>query len=287
MQKLAYGILFLVAVIWGSGFIFSQMALDAQISPFIIMAIRFSIATLILGIIFYKKIVGLIKYEIKAGIITGLFLYLAFAFQTIGLKYTTPSSNAFLTAINVIIVPIIFWVVYKKVPRKSLILGSLLAVIGVGLITVQKGFSISMGDTLSLLCSVGFAFHIFCIGHYGKKVEVAKLIVLQMGVAAILSVVSTLIFDNKVIAETTFTMEGIIAVVYLGVMSTCLAFFLQTYAQKYTSAVKTSIILSSEALFATLFSVALGYDILTVRMVVGGLLIFMATIVAEKKSKGE
>lgn len=281
MKKFAYGILFIVAVIWGSGFIFSQMALDAHISPFLMMAIRFSIATIILVIILFKKIRGFVKYEIIGGAITGFFLYLAFAFQTIGLKYTTPSSNAFLTAINVIIVPIIFWIAYKKVPAKSLIFGSFLALVGVGLITIKEGFSISIGDTLSLLCAGGFALHIFCIGHFGKKIEVSKIIVLQMGVAASLSIFSAFLFESNVIAEMTFTLKGSISVVYLGVMSTCLAFLLQTYAQKYTSTVKTSIILSSEAVFATLFSVILGYERLTLKIVVGGLLVLVATIVAE------
>ncbi|MHC1747142.1 MAG: DMT family transporter [Cellulosilyticaceae bacterium] len=281
MKKFADIILIMIALIWGSGFIFSQMALDANLSPFVIMTIRFTIAALLLGMTCFKKIKQFSAYELKAGLITGFFLYISFAFQTIGLQYTTPSSNAFLTATNVVIVPLIYWLFYKKSPGKPLILGSILAIIGIGLLTIKKDFSIGIGDSLSLVCAFLFAAHVVCIGHFSQKVGVEKLSFLQMGVAAILSCCSMGILEQQQLLEIQFTTKGIMAVVYLGIMSTCVAFFLQTYAQKYTSPVKTSIFLSMEALFATVFSVLLGYENFSVKMILGGLCVFSAAIVAE------
>lgn len=98
--------LFTTAIIWGSGFAFSAISLD-YFTPYQILAIRFSVGVLILSIIFYNRLKHIKKSTIKRGFILGFLLYLAFLLQTVGLQYTTPSKNAFITAINVVIVPFI------------------------------------------------------------------------------------------------------------------------------------------------------------------------------------
>lgn len=113
--------LLIVAIIWGSGFIASQMALDAQMSSAFIMFVRFAIAALIVGVVFHKDLKKNMKKEhIKGGLLIGTFLFLAFYVQTVALQYTTPSNNAFITAANVVIVPFLWWAISKKNRERSL-----------------------------------------------------------------------------------------------------------------------------------------------------------------------
>ena len=108
--------LLLVGFIWGTGFIASKIGLDDGLSPYYMMFLRAVFASILLTVIFFGEIKNIRKREVIAGILLGTFLYLGFAFQTVGLSYTTASKNAFLTAINVVIVPYLYWMFYKKRP---------------------------------------------------------------------------------------------------------------------------------------------------------------------------
>ena len=107
-----------VTIIWGGGFLATNGAL-AAISPFYVMMIRFVGAAIFPVCFCWKKLRQLSKDEIRHGIITGVFLFLAFAFQTFGLKYSSPSKNAFLTATNVVFVPYLLWLLFHRRPHKK------------------------------------------------------------------------------------------------------------------------------------------------------------------------
>lgn len=119
MKKwLAIGALILVTVIWGGGFVASDIALESM-KPFQIMMVRFLLASVLMGVISRGRRKSEEKLKdragaIKAGVLMGVTLFMGFAFQIIGLQYTTPSKNAFLTALNVVIVPFIAFVILKK-----------------------------------------------------------------------------------------------------------------------------------------------------------------------------
>ncbi|WP_028856179.1 DMT family transporter [Psychrilyobacter atlanticus] len=272
--------LVIVAIIWGSGFTASKMALDSGLGPFYMMAFRFLIAAVIMGIVFYKRIKNIEKKDLIAGSIVGFFLFFAFATQTVGLQFTTASKNAFLTGTNVVMVPFIFWGITKIKPDMWSLLAAVMCFLGIGFLSFDGNFALGFGDTLSLICAVGFACHISLTGYYSKKVDTTLLTLIQMAVAAILSFVSGFFFETL---PTEVGSTGILAVVYLGIFSTMIAFFLQTTAQKHTTASRTAIILSTEALFGTLFSIMLLGEILTFKMIIGGAAIFMAIITAETK----
>lgn len=99
----------------------------------------------------------------------GTILYIAFALQTVGLQYTTPSKNAFLTAVNVIIVPIIAFAVYKRRIDGYEIIGSMMAIVGIGCLSLQGSMTMNIGDILSLACAVAFAFDIFFVQIFSYK----------------------------------------------------------------------------------------------------------------------
>lgn len=273
--------LVITAIIWGTGFIGTQLALNGGFTPIQILTIRFFIAALLLNIIFFKQVKKYIDNKsIKAGIILGIFLFIAFELQTIGLVYTTPSKNAFITAANVVIVPFIGYLIYRRKIDKWGLISSIVAIIGIGILSLEKDFSINLGDFLTLLGAIGFAFHIFYTSEFAKKYNPLVLTAIQFSVAFILSFVV-----QVMTSEVNISVEPIayLGVIYLGIFSTTIGFLLQTICQKRVSETKTAIILSTESLFGTIFSVIIFKEEVTVKLVMGCLLIFLAIIVSETK----
>lgn len=277
MKKyLAIAGLILVTIIWGGGFVASDMALESLL-PFQIMAIRFFLATVLMGGITIKQLRGMKKEEIKAGILMGIALFAGFALQIIGLQYTTPSKNAFLTALNVVMVPFIAFVVCKKKIGAKGIVGAIMAIVGVGILSLEKDLTLGIGDGLTLLCAVGFAFQIFLTSEFVKKYRAVVLNFVQMCTAFVLSVISLFCFGQLKFAVTT---KGWLSVLYLGVVSTTICYLLQTASQRYVDETKAAIILSMESVFGTLFSILILGELITVRMVIGCVIILTAVIIS-------
>lgn len=269
--------LVIVTIIWGGGFVASDIALN-ELSPFEIMSYRFLIASILMVIFAWKNLKNIRKDEIIYGSILGVALFSGFALQIIGLKYTTPSNNAFLTATNVVMVPFIAYIIGRKKLNKADIAGSFTALIGVGVLSLQSNFSLGTGDILTLFCALGFAFQIYLTGIFGKKIRPSILNFLQMFTAFCLSVIG-LLFSGSV--NLSLSTQGISAIIYLGVVSTAICYFLQTAAQKHVDETKSAIILSMEAVFGTLFSIILLGEKLTLKMVIGGILILSAVLMSE------
>ena len=289
MKKwLAIGALILVTVIWGGGFVASDMALESM-KPFQIMMVRFLLASVLMGVISWGQRKGEEKLKdrsgaIKAGVLMGVTLFMGFAFQIIGLQYTTPSKNAFLTALNVVIVPFIAFVILKKKIGAKGIIGAVMSVLGVGLLSLNGNFTVSLGDGLTLLCAVGFAFQIFFTSEFVKKYPASVLNMVQMFTAFVLSAISLVIFGENDFQVTT---QGWLSALYLGVVSTTICYLLQTACQKYIDETKAAIILSMESVFGTIFSILILHEVVTVRMVIGCAVILAAVIISNMSETSE
>ena len=287
-MKKILGILGLVTVtiIWGGGFVASDIALQS-FTPFQILFIRFLIGAFCMGVPARKERKTITKEEIFCGFLLGAALFSGFALQILGLQYTTASKNAFLTATNVVMVPFIaFLLERKKIELKS-IAGAILALSGAGILSLTSDFSVGLGDSLTLFCAIGFAFQIYLTGKYVHRIRPTILNFMQMLFAAILSFIG-LLFSGR-ITPTGISSSGLLAVLYLGLISTTLCYFLQTWAQKYVDESKSAIVLSLEAVFGTVFSVILLQEEVTGRMLIGSLSIFLAVLVSEvsiKKREG-
>lgn len=272
-----------VTIIWGGGFVASDMALET-LTPFQIMAIRFLIAAVIMTLLGRKQIKTITKEEVKCGFWLGAALFGGFALQIIGLQYTTPSKNAFLTATNVVLVPFIALVIYnKKIAVKSLV-GAVMALIGAGILSLNSDLTLGIGDALTLVCAVCFALQIFLTGEYVGKIRPTVLNFLQMATACGLSFVGLILAGDFGFYA---SMKSILAVLYLGVVSTTITYLLQTVSQKYVDETKSAIILSLEAVFGTVFSVIILHESITVRMILGSGLILLAVIVSQLPSAQE
>ena len=273
--------LFLTAIVWGMGFVGTKLSLDGGLTPLQLITIRFLIASIFINLIFYKRIKENISKEaIKCGAILGAFLFIAFVVQTIGLVYTTPSKNAILTAVNVVIVPFIGFFIYRRKLDRIGVISSLLTLIGIGILSLEKDLSINIGDFLTIICAFGYALHIFFTGEFTKKHDPIVLTGVQFTVTFVLSlIVQILLGEGSLNAN----IKGYIGALYLGVFSTTLAFLVQTICQKRVDGIKTAIILSTEAVFGTLFSIILLHEVVTGRIIIGSIIIFTSIIMSETK----
>ena len=271
--------LLLVALLWGAGFLFTKRGLD-YITPLWMMSMRFVGATIIMSIVFYKNFRKISKSDLKAGLIIGIFLYIAFATQTIGLQYTSISNQAFLTATNVVFVPFLVWMVYKKAPDKFAFIGAALATVGIGLITLKEGLHLNVGDMWTLACAVFFAGHIVSIGFFAKDKDPIALTIVQFAVAAVLSLVSALMMEPL---PAKIGSEAMLSVGYMVLASTLLAFLLQNICQKYTPSTHASLILSLESVFGTLVAVIFEGEMFNLQMAFGCITVFAAILLIETR----
>ena len=280
MAKYKGEILMLItALMWGSGFIGMAVGLE-YLTVFQIMAGRFTLAAILLCIVFHKKLKLITKSVLWKGATLGTILFIAFVIQTYGLDYTTPSKNAFLTSINVLIVPLIAYIIYKRRFDRFEIIAAIMAIIGIGFLSLNDSFSINIGDFLSILCAVAFAFDIFYTNVFVKGEDALALTCVQFVTAAILSIIGMTILGE---VPTSVEPESIACIVYLAIFCTFVAYVCQNIGMQYANPTKSAIILSMESLFGTLFSVALLGEILTDRMIVGCVLILCAVLFAEVK----
>jgi len=271
--------LLLVALAWGGGFVVLKDALDS-ITPFYIMAIRFTMATFIMCIFFMKKLKNITKKDIHAGLIIGFLLFLGFATQTVGLKYTAAGKQAFLTGTNVVIVPFLAWFVHKHRPDGYAIASTFLALIGIGLLTLQGSLAMNKGDILTLFCAVFFAAHIVSVGYFAKDMDPFLLALLQMAVAAVLFIVFATALEP---VPRAFNRQMYGAVTYLVLFPTLMAFLIQNVAQKQTTSTHAALILCLESVFGIVLSVIFLKEEFTIQMITGCVLIFMAIILTETK----
>jgi len=273
--------LLFVAFVWGGGFVAVKDALNT-VTPMVLMSIRFVLAAVILYVFLHRYIGKISLIDFKKGSVVGVILFFAFAAQTFGLQFTTASKQGFLTATYVVIVPLIYWILYRKRPPIKAFIGSFVTIIGIGLISLNANFSLNVGDMLTLLCAVLFAGHIISIEYFAKDMNVFKLAFLQIAIAAVLFVITALATEP---IPSTLPPRAWFAIIYLAIFSTFACFTIQTVAQKYTSSSHASIILSLESVFAALLGVLLLNEVLTPIMLVGCALIFVAILLVEVNFK--
>ncbi|MFZ2539724.1 MAG: DMT family transporter [Oscillospiraceae bacterium] len=279
--------LVLVAIIWGTGFIATEYAIKSGMGTSLIMALRFTIAAVTLLIFCLKELKQIDKKTILHGSVAGGILFLGFYSQTFGQAHTNVSNSAFLTATNVVMVPFIVWIISRKSPGLKTYILAFTTLIGIGILTLKfdgSGFSLGMGDVMTLFCALCFAMHIAYLGIFGKNLNAKLLAFMQLFVAAIISIATLLLFDIDTIDMQVIS-KGLLPILYLAIFSTCLCYFIQTKAQQHTNPSKAGIILSTEGLFGSLFSVVFGLEPLTINIVIGGLIILNSVILMESNLK--
>ena len=270
--------LLLVAVFWGGGFVVTKNIL-AHMGPFYFLGIRFSASALILLIIFNNRIRRTDFKTIKKGTIIGFFLFMGFATQTVGLLYTTPARQSFITGTNVVMVPFIYMFVSGEKVEKNAVFGALMTSIGLAVISLQHGvMAFNLGDSLTLACAVFFASHIVSIGMLVKEADPINLTIIQLALTGIMSLIIALIFEP--IPQISLK-AGVIGIGYMVLFSSIAAFLIQNIAQTFTFPTHAAILLSLESVFGAIFSSIFWGENLTVKFVIGALIILSGIIITE------
>ena len=167
MHRLAKPMLFAAAIIWGTSFFIMKNALDV-IPVFFLLALRFTAGAVLLALIAGPRWKNFTPDYLWRGAVMGGFLFLAYSIQTFGLALTTPSKNAFLTAVYCVLVPFFTWAVVKRRPDRYNIIAAVLCVTGVGLVSLNEQLSINAGDLLTLLCAIFYASHIVTVEKFPR-----------------------------------------------------------------------------------------------------------------------
>ena len=277
--------LLLIGILWGMGFVTVKIGLNAGMNTFYLMWLRFLGSFVLLSILFRKKIKKVSKDDLKAGVILGIIQYFGYVFQTYGAANTTVGKNAFFTAINVIIVPYIFWILNKKRPDIFSFSASIICLIGVGIMSLDSNLNfthLNKGDVMTIISAFFFALQVAYTGHFGRKVHPMNLVLLQMLVGGLLFA-GTQFATSGLREVIPLHGETLMAIIYLVVFSTAIPMMLQIYCQRLTTATKASILMSTESMFAPVFAFFILGEMMTLRVALGAIFILFSVVVSETK----
>lgn len=277
--------LLLIGILWGMGFVTVKIGLNAGMNTFYLMWLRFLGSFVLLSILFRKKIKKVSKDDLKAGVILGIIQYFGYVFQTYGAAHTTVGKNAFFTAINVIIVPYVFWMLNKKRPDIFSFSASIICMIGVGIMSLDGNLSfthLNKGDVMTIISAFFFALQVAYTGYFGRKVHPMNLVLLQMLVGGLLFA-GTQFATSGLREVIPLHGETLMAIIYAVVFSTAIPMLLQIYCQRLTTATRASILMSTESMFAPIFAFLVLGEMMTLRVALGAVFILFSVVVSETK----
>lgn len=269
--------LLLVTFVWGSTFVIVKWAIE-DLPPFPFLAVRFGIAFVsLLPFLLFQR-VHINKASVLQGAATGIFLFSGYAWQTIGLQYTTSSNAGFITGLNVVIVPALVAFTTRKLPSRSLLLGVLCALAGLAFLSLGNGFQLNNGDLMILICAISFALQIFFVGRYAPQTNATVLASVQILTVSLLSGLASLLFPQP---EIYFSSTAWYALLVTAIPATSLAFFVQSKMQQFTTPTHTALIFSMEPVFAALSAFILAGELLTPKGYFGAGLVLIGMLIAE------
>lgn len=275
--------LFLSAIIWGSSFVVVKSSIEI-VPPNMMIFIRFSLACVLLTLIFIPQLKYLRWSTLFHGAMCGLFLYTGYMFQTVGIVYTTPGKNAFLTAIYCVIVPFLFWATGKVKPDVYNLIAAFFCIFGIGFIALDGegvGF-INKGDLLTIVSGIAFSVHIVIVALAARDESPILITITQFATVAVCAGVASL-FTKQLPPLELLNTKAFLELGYLVVFATALALLLQTIGQSRINPSTVSLIISLEAVFGVVFSIIFGYEVMNNKTAIGFALVFIAIIISETK----
>ena len=270
--------LFLTAALWGSTFTIGKLASEVFSASFII-ASRFLIASIVLLVIAYPQRKQLNKKYFFDGFWLGLTLFISYILQVSGLAMdTSPGKSAFLCTTYSVIVPFIYWMVTKDCPKAHHILCVFLCLAGVGILSLSGGWGMSPGDVLTVLSGVPCAVNIVISSIVSKNKNVLLLTCIELWVVTVFAWI--FVFAGREFPAR-FPLGAVGGIVYLGLFATALCLYMQGYGLKYAEPAIGGMILSLESVFGVIFSVIVYREKITLRMIAGFAVIFIAILLSQ------
>lgn len=282
-------ILILCSLIWGMAFSAQSAATD-YMGPFTFVCIRFTITSIVLFAaypLFRKKDkkndapVHSKKSYLILGSVIGAILFAACALQQAGIAYTTAAKSGFVTALYIVMIPIIGIFMGKRI-GKSVWLGVVIALVGLCMLCLKDDLTINIGDVITLGCAFVFSFHIIVIDKYAGDMNSILLSAIQFGVGALLALPIMLLTETPVLRN---ILDCWVSIIYAAVFSGAIGYTLQMIGQKYTEPTLASLVLCLESVFAALGGWILLGEGLTPRELVGCVLMLSASVIAQLPEK--
>lgn len=270
--------LLLVTIFWGAGFPATKIALQTM-TPYYHIGIRFAIASLLLAVLFYKKLKDLNKSLIKPALILSSLLFATYAFQTVGIQYTTASKSSFFCGLAVLIVPL-FSVFYLKTKLElKTVVSVLTATLGLFLLSYTGGnFDFNIGDFLTILCSICYAWQLIFTGTYVQGHDATLLAIVQLMFVSVFGMIFAIILEPF---PTEMSMPSFWSLMFSAVLCTAFAFWMQTTAQKFTPASHIALIFTMEPVFGAITSFLVLGEVLGTKGIIGGMFIVAAMLISE------
>lgn len=281
-------LLFLTSVIWGVAFV-AQSAGMTYVGPFTYNGVRSVLGGLVLlpCIAFLDRIRGVAKGNadgmqnrkqlILGGLSCGLILFAASSFQQFGIQYTSVGKAGFITAMYILLVPIMGLFIHKRVGLKVWI-GVAFAVCGLYLLCMKAGFRLERGDALVLVCAVIFSLHILVIDYFSPKVDGVRMSCIQFWVCGILSMICSFLFETPELHSILMAWKP---VCYGGIMSCGVAYTLQIVGQKDMNPTVASLILSLESVVSVIAGFLILHQTMSRRELLGCCLMVIAIVLAQ------
>lgn len=267
----------IVAFIWGATFVVVKDALK-DIGPFLFLGIRFILAFLALAVLSFDNIRKLSSGTLRSGALLGLFLFVGYVNQTVGLKYTTASNAGFITGFSVVLVPIIYCLLNHRRPSFRTVVTVITAVAGLYLLSFQgHSVTLAMGDLLVLICAFGFAFHIVFVDRYSYRHNAVAITGVQILFTGVLCLAIGLVAEPW---PAHFSARALLAIAITAIFATALAFLAQNSLQKFSTPTRFAIVLATEPVFAAVTAYFFAGEQLTRQGMAGGGLIVLSMLIS-------
>ncbi|MFZ9139658.1 MAG: DMT family transporter [Bacilli bacterium] len=281
-------ILLAASIIWGTAFIFQSVANDVM-QPYTFVTTRSLIATFVMGLfVLIRSKINPNKHLSKLGkpqgyilaVLSGLALSIAMTLQQVGLLGTTSGKAGFLTSLYILFVPLLGFFIRKR-PTLTVWLGLLGAIIGFYFLSMnqEEQFMINQYDLLIIGCAISYAFQIFFIDQVQNQLDSLMFSFVQFAVATLITAIPTIMLEGVNFSYLT-SPEAVYALLYVGVVSSCIAYTFQIIGQKRAkSAPIATLIMSLEAVFALLAGMLILQETITLLQSFG-MLFILGSIIA-------
>ncbi|MGD1317820.1 DMT family transporter [Chryseobacterium sp. 2R14A] len=267
---------------WGISFPVTKTAIGSG-SPYVFLFYRFFLASVILSIVFFRYFSKINIEVFKNALLLAIPLSIGISQQTLGVKMTSASQCAFIAGISVVIVPLIKLIFYRDKVDRKILFAALVALTGLMIISVNKDFNIGLGDLYTFTGAIGFSIFLIRVEKYSLRNDIIPTIVPMFICCAIFMMVCALIDSNSIwISHDNSYWYGLL---YCSLFSTAYMYSISNISQRYISAEKVAIIYLFEPVFAAIAAYFILEEILTVKLLIGGGLIFTGTLISELRFK--
>lgn len=267
----------LMTMIWGATFLVTKDTLKL-VGPFTYLSLCYLVATLTLVSIFHRRLMRITRSELLCGLLIGVVLFAGYAFQTVGMQWTSVSKTGFLTGMYVPLVPLFSLLLLRQRIAITAWVGVLLSLVGLLLLSVNKQFTLNIGpgEWLLLCCAIAFALQIVMISKFAPQMDAINLAIIQLALTAVLSLIAVPLHHEPIAAP---PLLAWVPIILLGTLDMAFTLVGMNWVQQYISGTRAALVYSLEPLWAAFFGVLIAGDVLSLVAWLGCACIFAGMVV--------